>query len=253
MHLEKGSSFARRGQLLPPTIRPKTLRGVARLVAHYATRVVIALAKQFHDGGGPARISAPDRGNLDRAPARRDGLGYRESRPDRPTASAEHSPTLSIGALTFRHIPCARRRRRNRRTPASVARVVQRGARCQAAVLHECRALVMTASASYTGGLNSATAPHGRVRGAHVHRAHARRRPPLRLRGIALFGGISRGERPRSMRHVEERRVRRADVEDDDLGRLRRAAIVAVISTCGGSTSSLARLRRSEAALSVRA
>src|SRR5256714_14107588 len=52
LHLEKGSSFARRGQLLPPYDTTETLARLARLIAHYAPRVVIALGDNFHDGGG---------------------------------------------------------------------------------------------------------------------------------------------------------------------------------------------------------
>jgi len=42
LHLEKGSSFARRGQLLPPYDTTETLARLARLIAHYAPRTVIA-------------------------------------------------------------------------------------------------------------------------------------------------------------------------------------------------------------------
>ena len=42
LHLEKGSSFAARGQLLPPYDTAATLARLGRLVAHYAPRVVIA-------------------------------------------------------------------------------------------------------------------------------------------------------------------------------------------------------------------
>ena len=60
LHLEKGSSFARRGQLLPPYDTTETLARLARLIAHYARRVVITLGDNFHDGDGPARLSAAD-------------------------------------------------------------------------------------------------------------------------------------------------------------------------------------------------
>ncbi len=57
LHLEKGSSFAARGVLLPPYDTAATLARLARLVAHYAPRCVIALGDSFHDGGGPARLA----------------------------------------------------------------------------------------------------------------------------------------------------------------------------------------------------
>src|SRR4051794_6912242 len=64
LHLEKGSSFARRGILLPPYDTAETLARLARLIAHYAPRLVIALGDSFHDGNGPARLSAPNRAVL---------------------------------------------------------------------------------------------------------------------------------------------------------------------------------------------
>src|SRR5205085_12360327 len=64
LHLEKGSSFARRGQLLPPYDTTETLARLARLIAHYAPRSLIALGDNFHDGDGPSRLSANDRASL---------------------------------------------------------------------------------------------------------------------------------------------------------------------------------------------
>src|SRR5437667_169138 len=64
LHLEKGSSFARRGQLLPPYDTTETLSRLARLIAHYAPRAVVALGDNFHDSDGPARLSASDRTTL---------------------------------------------------------------------------------------------------------------------------------------------------------------------------------------------
>ena len=61
LHLEKGSSFAARGVLLPPYDTAATLARLARLVAHYAPRALIALGDSFHDGGGPARLADADR------------------------------------------------------------------------------------------------------------------------------------------------------------------------------------------------
>src|SRR4249919_3657458 len=64
LHLEKGSSFARRGMLLPPYDTTETLARLARLIARHAPRTVVALGDNFHDGGGPARLSGEDRASL---------------------------------------------------------------------------------------------------------------------------------------------------------------------------------------------
>ena len=47
LHLEKGSSFAARGQLLPPYDTAATLARLARLIAHYAPRVRGGARRQF--------------------------------------------------------------------------------------------------------------------------------------------------------------------------------------------------------------
>ena len=52
LHLEKGSSFAARGVLLPPYDTAATLARMASLIARYAPRAVIALGDSFHDNEG---------------------------------------------------------------------------------------------------------------------------------------------------------------------------------------------------------
>src|SRR5262249_35266686 len=64
LHLEKGSSFARRGMLLPPYDTATTLALLGRVIARHAPRLVIALGDSFHDGGGPARVMLQDRATL---------------------------------------------------------------------------------------------------------------------------------------------------------------------------------------------
>src|SRR5690348_8930929 len=64
LHLEKGSSFAARGVLLPPYDTAATLQRLARLITFYAPRCVIALGDSFHDGDGPARLADSDRAEL---------------------------------------------------------------------------------------------------------------------------------------------------------------------------------------------
>ena len=56
LHLEKGSSFARHGMLLPPWDTHATLDRLALLLRRYRPRLVVALGDCFHDadGSGPA-------------------------------------------------------------------------------------------------------------------------------------------------------------------------------------------------------
>src|SRR4051812_26220853 len=107
LHLEKGSSFARRGQLLPPYDTTETLARLARLIAHYAPRMVIALGDNFHDGGGPGRLSAPDRTTLAMLQRGRDWIWIAGNHDPDPAVGIGgiFTETLTIGALTFRHKP----------------------------------------------------------------------------------------------------------------------------------------------------
>jgi DNA ligase-associated metallophosphoesterase len=158
LHLEKGSSFARRGMLLPPYDTTETLARLARLIAFYAPRRVIALGDNFHDGGGPARLSSADRISLAALQRGRDWIWIAGNHDPDPAEGigGTFAERLVIGALTFCHEP-------SRGAPEGeiaghlhpVARIVQRGR----AVSRRCfasdgKALLMPAFGAYTGGLN---------------------------------------------------------------------------------------------------
>ena len=176
LHLEKGSSFARRGQLLPPYDTPETLARLARLIARYAPRIVITLVDNFHDGGGPLRLSAGDRTTLGALQRGRDWIWIAGNHDPDPAdgIGGTFAATISIGALTFRHAP-------SRDAPDGeiaghlhpVARVAQRGR----AVSRRCfatdgKALVMPAFGAYTGGLNVRDRAFAKVFGARAVTAH---------------------------------------------------------------------------------
>jgi DNA ligase-associated metallophosphoesterase len=60
LHLEKGSSYAARGQLLPPYDTAATLSRLEAEVAALRPRVVVLLGDSFHDGRAVGRLSAAD-------------------------------------------------------------------------------------------------------------------------------------------------------------------------------------------------
>src|ERR1044072_2978651 len=107
LHLEKGSSFARRGQLLPPYDTTETLSRLARLIAHYAPRTVIALGDNFHDGDGPGRLATRERASLAALPRRRDWIWITGNHDPEPAEGVGgiFADTIAIGGLTFRHRP----------------------------------------------------------------------------------------------------------------------------------------------------
>ena len=107
LHLEKGSSFAARGVLLPPYDTAATLARLARLVTHYAPRCVVALGDSFHDGGGPARLADADREALGIMQRGREWIWITGNHDPEPATGigGTFTATMTSGALTFRHLP----------------------------------------------------------------------------------------------------------------------------------------------------
>jgi len=173
MHLEKGSAFARRGQMLPPFDTRETLARLAEAVRRLDPRTVIALGDSLHDrwadermdGGARAAIAAIQQGrsfiwiagNHDPAPH---GLG------------GECAGEIALGPLVFRHEPAEG-------TAAGevcghlhpVARIARAGRsmrrRCFAT---DGRRMVLPAFGAYAGGLN---VRHAAVAGLFPPRAFA--------------------------------------------------------------------------------
>jgi len=176
LHLEKGSSFARRGTLLPPYDTTETLARLARLIARYAPRIVVALGDNFHDGDGPARLSPQNRASLTALQRAREWVWIAGNHDPEPAdgIGGAFAATFRIGALTFRH-------QLARNAPQGeiaghlhpVARIVQRGR----AVSRRCfatdgNALVMPAFGAYTGGLNIRDRAFAAVFGTRHFTAH---------------------------------------------------------------------------------
>src|SRR5882762_11339543 len=84
LHLEKGSSYAARGVLLPPYDTVATLSRLGMVIARYDPRSVIALGDSFHDRDAHERLSAADRGAIAALQARRDWIWI----------SGNHDPAL---------------------------------------------------------------------------------------------------------------------------------------------------------------
>src|SRR5262249_45835496 len=61
LHLEKGSSSAARGVLLPPYDTAATLSQLAAVISRHDPHTVIALGDSFHDRNAHERLSQTDR------------------------------------------------------------------------------------------------------------------------------------------------------------------------------------------------
>lgn len=158
LHLEKGSSFAVRGQMLPPYDTRATLQRIAVLLARHAPAMVVSLGDSFHDRRGPDRMDAGDIATLRAMTSATDWVWIEGNHdPEAPTwLGGRAAEMIELGALVLRHEP--------RGAPARgeiaghlhpCAKVSARGrsvrARCFAT---DGERLVMPAFGAYTGGLN---------------------------------------------------------------------------------------------------
>jgi hypothetical protein len=174
LHFEKGSSYARRGVLLPPYDTAATLARLTTLVMRYAPRCVIALGDSFHDGGGPDRLADADRTQLRALQAGRDWIWITGNHDPEPAANigGDFGGALAIGPLMFRHIPQGDDGEIAGHLHP-VARVSHRGRavsrRCFAA---DATRMVMPAFGAYTGGLNVRDAAFADVFGTLAFTAH---------------------------------------------------------------------------------
>jgi len=156
LHLEKGSSYAMRGVLLPPYDTVATLARLAAVIARHDPRSVIALGDSFHDRKAHERLAPPDREAVAALQARRDWIWI----------AGNHDPALprdlggviasevAIGGVVFRHEPTgAAGEIAGHLHPK--ARVTTRGRtlerRC---FVSDGTRAVMPAFGAYTGGLN---------------------------------------------------------------------------------------------------
>jgi DNA ligase-associated metallophosphoesterase len=157
LHLEKGSSFAERGVLLPPHDTAATLARLAQLIARFAPRVVVALGDSFHDGRGPARLADANRVTLKSLQRGRDWIWIAGNHDPDPAdgIGGRFAATLSLGALTFRHEPSEAGDGEIAGHLHPMARVARGGRvvsrRCFAT---DKKRMVMPALGAYTGGLN---------------------------------------------------------------------------------------------------
>jgi len=165
LHLEKGSSFATRGVLLPPYDTMATLGRLGAVIARHDPRMVIALGDSFHDRHAHDRLSAPNRDIIAAFQLRRDWIWI----------SGNHDPALpsdlggvvahevAVGPIAFRHEPTgAFGEIAGHLHPK--ARVSTRGRsmerRCFAS---DGERAVMPAFGAYTGGLNIRDAAFARI------------------------------------------------------------------------------------------
>src|SRR5215470_14269569 len=107
LHLEKGSSFARTGQLLPPYDSQATLSRLNGAVMRYEPKTIVCLGDNFHDRQGPERLDAESKGLVAMLQRRRRFV-WIEGNHDADAAmmlGGESAVEIEVGPLVFRHEP----------------------------------------------------------------------------------------------------------------------------------------------------
>lgn len=156
LHLEKGSAYAARGQLLPPYDTSATLCEVESLVTALQPECVVSLGDSFHDGDAEARLCEHDRSRIRALTAATEWFWVEGNHDPNPPASlgGRGAQELAMGGLVFRHEPVG--------GVGEVAGHLHPAAKVRArgrAVRRRCFAvaqqhMVMPAFGAYTGGLN---------------------------------------------------------------------------------------------------
>ena len=159
LHLEKGSSFATRGVMLPPYDTLATLERLALAMRPQLARV-ICLGDSFHDTAGPDRLASEDAARLKDLTALCDWVWIAGNHdPALPAGIGGRcvADALRLGPLVFRHIAATAPE------PGEVsghyhpkAGIVLRGRRIGGpCFVHDGTRLVMPAFGAYAGGLDA--------------------------------------------------------------------------------------------------
>jgi uncharacterized protein len=158
MHLEKGSAFAARGQMLPPYDSAATLALLMRLVLRLKPQRLVALGDSFHDVRAGERMDAGVAAGLTALAGSLEMVWIAGNHdPEIPAfLPGARLPELQFGPLTFRHEP------RQSCEPGEVAghlhpaaKVVGSGGRIRRkAFVTDGSRLLLPAFGAFAGGLN---------------------------------------------------------------------------------------------------
>lgn len=162
LHLEKGSAFAVRGQMLPPYDSPSTLAKLEAEMEALDPACVVLLGDSFHDSKAVNRLSTEDRERIARLSAGRDWVWLEGNHDLVALESALDAlpgrvvTTLMLGALSLIHEPQpgeAVGEIAGHLHPAARVAAYGRGVRRPCFVTDGVR-LIMPAFGAFTGGLD---------------------------------------------------------------------------------------------------
>lgn len=159
LHLEKGSSYARRGQLLPPFDTAATLKTVADLITELQPQCVISLGDSFHDARAEERLAESDTARIRKMTEQTDWCWVEGNHDPLPPEGlgGRSMHELRIGPLVFRHEPLLQNEKGeiagHLHPCAKVKGKTGRAVRASCFISNEER-LIMPAMGAFTGGLN---------------------------------------------------------------------------------------------------
>jgi DNA ligase-associated metallophosphoesterase len=191
LHLEKGSSYARGRQFLPPYDSADTLQRMARAIARHKPARVIALGDSFHDRDAAARLGDQERELLQSLGQVAHFTWIAGNHDPHPPAwlNGDVVQDLRLGGLLLRHEPLAAPQAGevagHLHPCASVAkwgRSVRR--RC---FVSDGRRLILPSFGAYTGGLDVGDAAFAPLFASPVHAYMlGRHRVYAMARGVAV-------------------------------------------------------------------
>lgn len=158
LHLEKGSAYARHGQLLPPYDTAATLTRVETLCQRLRPTRVLCLGDSFHDADAADRVSGPDGRRIAALTQAHDWVwiaGNHDPAPP-PGWGGQVMEELCVGPLTLRHAAIAgpvtgELSGHYHPKAAAIVRGQRITGRCFVSDGHR---LIMPAFGAYAGGLN---------------------------------------------------------------------------------------------------
>lgn len=166
LHLEKGSAFAARGQMLPPYDSRATLAKLEAEIAELAPARVVLLGDSFHDSRSIGRMAEDDRDRLDRLADSRDwvwleGNHDREALVQADATAVARLPgrvvsDMALGALFLTHEPMPEARAgevAGHLHPSACVVAHARRVR-RPCFVTDGRRLILPAFGAFTGGLN---------------------------------------------------------------------------------------------------
>jgi DNA ligase-associated metallophosphoesterase len=158
LHFEKGSSFARRGQFLPPYDTRETLKRMEAATERYLPARIIALGDSFHDREAADRLDEEERATLRRLAIGVEWIWIAGNHDPAPPTwlGGMITEEIAIGGLVFRHEPSAERQRgevAGHLHPCATVVMRGRALRRRCFVSDGFR-VVLPAFGAYTGGLD---------------------------------------------------------------------------------------------------